>query len=168
MTGPGIPEVLGDVPEATVSTEALAEHLNEGTVTVIDLELSTVYERAHIPGALWCVRARLSDALSEAADATLIVLTSGDGLLARTALADARALSPCPVEALTGGTDAWLAEGRPAASGLEHTIGPTDDVWYKPYDHRGNQEQFMRDYLTWEVALVEQIERDGTTRFQAL
>ena len=45
------------------------------------------------------------------------------------------------------------------ASGLEHLIGPTDDVWYTPYDHRGNQEQFMRDYLPWEVALVEQIER---------
>jgi 3-mercaptopyruvate sulfurtransferase SseA len=165
-----VPQVLGEVPEATVSPEDLAERMAGGTgpVTVIDLDLSTRYERAHIPGARWCVRARLGDALAEASEETLVVLTSGDGLLARVALPDARTLSPCNVEALSGGTEAWLAGGRPAAGGLEHIIGPTDDVWYKPYDHRGNQEQFMRDYLTWEVALVEQIERDGTTRFQAL
>ena len=51
-------------------------------------------------------------------------------------------------------------------SGLEHIKGETNDVWYKPYEHRSAQEKFMRDYLTWEVALVEQIERDATTQFR--
>ena len=36
----------------------------------------------------------------------------------------------------------------------------------KPYDHEGDVvEQHMRDYLTWEVALVEQLERDPTVSF---
>jgi hypothetical protein len=95
------------------------------------------------------------------------VLTSGDGQLARLALKEARALTVRDVQALDGGTDRWLAEDRVTESGLARIVGDTDDVWYKPYEHRGAQEKFMRDYLTWEVALVEQIERDGTTRFRA-
>ena len=71
------------------------------------------------------------------------------------------------VEALDGGTEKWISERRATTSGLEQVVGPTDDVWFKPYDHRGEQEKFMRDYLSWEVALVEQIKRDGTTRFRA-
>ena len=70
------------------------------------------------------------------------------------------------VEALRGGTERWLADGHATEAGLARTVGPTDDVWYKPYEHRGAQEKFMREYLTWEVALVEQIDCDGTTRFR--
>ncbi len=41
-----------------------------------------------------------------------------------------------------------------------------NDVWYKPYDHDGDVvEQHMQDYLTWEIALVEQLARDETVSF---
>jgi rhodanese-related sulfurtransferase len=167
-TGSPLPTVLGPLDEAELVPNALAGRLDEAHI--IDLGLSREYDRAHIAGAAWCTRVRLEMALAEAPDEGLIVLTSSDGLLARVALPEARAFFQAAgedreVHALAGGTDRWAAEGHPTASGLEQIIGPTDDVWFKPYDHRGNQEQFMRDYLTWEVALVEQIERDGTTRF---
>jgi hypothetical protein len=42
-----------------------------------------------------------------------------------------------------------------------------DDVWYKPYDHASDYKKHARDYLDWEVALVEQIKRDPTIRFRA-
>jgi rhodanese-related sulfurtransferase len=163
-------DLLADLPPATLTTGSLASLQADTTtpVTVIDLGLSTAHERAHIPGAWWCVRARLGDALAEAPADARIVLTSPDGLLARVALTEARAMTGRDVQALLGGTEQWLAEDRPAASGFEKAVGAKDDVWYKPYDHRGNQEQFMRNYLTWEVALIEQIERDGTTRFLTL
>jgi rhodanese-related sulfurtransferase len=163
------PTVLGEIGAATVTTDALALLLEEApdASTIIDLGPSTGYEQHHIPGALWCVRARLAEAIAGLPTSARIVLTSGDGLLARLALKEARALTAQDVQALDGGTDRWLAEGRVAESGLAHIVGDTDDVWYKPYEHRGAQEKFMRDYLTWEVALVEQIERDGTTRFRA-
>jgi rhodanese-related sulfurtransferase len=166
--GPGEPTVLGEIGAATLTTEALAGLLEDSSngVTVIDLGPSTRYEQQHIPGAVWCVRARLSEALADLGSDSRIVLTSPDGLLARLAVTEARVLTSCEVQALDGGTDRWLAESRPTVSGLERVVGATDDVWYKPYEHRGAQEQFMRDYLTWEVALVEQIERDGTTRFR--
>ncbi len=168
-SGSPVPVVAGAIEAAGVTTAALARALDDHStpVAVIDLGLSIEYERQHIPGAVWCVRARLAEALAALPPAARIVLTSGDGLLARVALTDARRLTTRDVQALDGGTKRWLAEGRPSASGLERAVGPLDDVWYKPYEHRGAQEQFMRDYLTWEVALVEQIDRDGTTRFRA-
>ncbi len=42
----------------------------------------------------------------------------------------------------------------------------SDDVWYKPYQRADAVEDSMKAYLTWEVGLVEQIERDGTTNFK--
>ena len=163
------PTLLGQIGAATVTTDALARALADGPegVIIIDLGPSPGYEQHHIPGALWCVRARLAEAFAGLPPTARIVLTSHDGLLARLALIEARALTSREVRALEGGTDRWLAEGRVTESGLEHVVGATDDVWYKPYEHRRAQEQFMRDYLTWEVALVEQVERDGTTCFRA-
>lgn len=168
QSGKHKPTVLGEIEPATVTTDALAILLGEApnAVSVIDLGSSINYEQHHIPGALWCVRARLDQAIAEVATTARIVLTSSDGLLARLALKDARMLTTLDLQALDGGTNRWLCEDRDSQSGLEHTVGETDDVWYKPYEHRGAQEKFMRDYLTWEVALVEQIERDGTTRFR--
>lgn len=96
------------------------------------------------------------------------MLTSEDGRLARLALDEARAMTAKPVEALAGGTLAWIEAGKTTEAGLTNVVGETDDVWYKPYEHREAQEKFMQDYLTWEVALVEQLERDGTTRFLTL
>ena len=135
-------------------------------MTVIDLGPSPAYEQRHIPGALWCVRARLASALAGVPSDDLVVLTSPDGALARLALSEARGLGGHEVQALAGGTEQWLAEGRDVEAGLARAIGATDDVWYKPYEHRGAQERFMREYLTWEVALPEQIARDGTARFR--
>jgi rhodanese-related sulfurtransferase len=158
------PTLLGEMGEATVTTEALASTLDK--VIVIDLSLSTEYENQHIPGALWCVRARLNEVIGGLPESSVIVLTSTDGLLAKVALPEAQGLGNWDVQALIGGTEQWLDEHRVTVSGLEHVRGETDDVWYKPYEHRGAQEKFMRDYLTWEVALVEQIERDATTQFR--
>lgn len=164
VTGAWKPTVRGTLADATVTTGELAAALD--VVTVIDLGPSPAYEQRHIPGALWCVRARLATALARAPADDLVVLASPDGTLARLALDEARELGGHKVEALEGGTERWLGEGREVQAGLACAIGATDDVWYKPYEHRGAQEKFMREYLTWEVALPEQIARDGTARFR--
>jgi len=39
-------------------------------------------------------------------------------------------------------------------------------VWYRPYDRTANVEEAMKDYLTWEVNLVKQIERDDDVAFR--
>ncbi|MCZ6863305.1 MAG: thiosulfate sulfurtransferase, partial [Alphaproteobacteria bacterium] len=71
------------------------------------------------------------------------------------------------VKILEGGTDAWQATGFELVDGFENMASANDDVWYKPYDHDGEVvAEHMRNYLTWETELVEQIERDGTARFR--
>jgi len=162
--GPATVTLPPSTPPATLSAADLAVAVHD--VVTIDLGPSRAYESGHIPGATWCVRARLPQALSTVSPDARVVLTSPDGLLARLALEDARTLHAGPVDALTGGTDQWIAEGHEIETGPVRIVGDTDDAWYKPYEHRAAQEKFMRDYLTWEVALVEQIERDGTTRFR--
>ena len=45
-------------------------------------------------------------------------------------------------------------------------LSEADDRWYKPYENVAAIEDEMRKYLTWEIALVEQIERDGDANFR--
>ena len=67
---------------------------------------------------------------------------------------------------LQGGTAAWQAAGLPLETGLARLADTTDDIWYRPYDRTANVEEAMKDYLTWEVNLVKQIERDDDVRFR--
>jgi hypothetical protein len=97
-----------------------------------------------------------------------VVLTSEDGVLAHLAAPEAAALWPqAEVRVLEGGNAAWFAAGLPAESGIERATTALDDVWYKPYDHAADYERHAREYLDWEVALVEQIKRDPTIRFRS-
>lgn len=97
-----------------------------------------------------------------------IVMTSSDGRIAELAALDLAVLTKTPVRALEGGTAAWGAAGLPLASGAEHMTCPPEDVWYRPYDRAKDREAAMREYLSWEVDLVRQVERDGDARFRVL
>ncbi len=166
----------GDPPRRSVRTartikvSALAEHLrtDPDRLAVIDIGTSLKYRRkGHIPGSWWGVRSRLDEAAAAVGTAAMIVITSTDGRLAGLAVADAARQWPeADVRALAGGTRAWRHAGHDLESGLTRPTTEANDVWYKPYDHDdGVAAKHMRDYLTWEVALVEQIERDPTVEF---
>lgn len=138
------------------------------SVAVVDLATSLQYRDCHIPGAWWGVRSRLESGLPRIPTVGLVVLTSSDGILAHLAVKDVKAARPgVRVCVLEGGTRAWVEAGLPTSEGMEYNICDADDVWYKPYEHTDAVEQAMRDYLTWEVGLVEQIERDGDLNFRA-
>jgi len=153
--------VLGlDGPHAeTIDARSLEKRLAAGEASVIDLASSLEYRDGHIPGAWFAVRARLAEALPKIASDKPLVFTSPDGVLARLAAKDQRAL------ALAGGTRAWREAGLPMESGTTRMAAESDDVYYKPYDRRSQVEQAMQDYLDWEVALVEQVKREDYLRF---
>ena len=141
-------------------------------VTVLDFSSSLSYRRrGHIPGAHWVVRSRLaeaSEAIGSLADAKAdIVVTSSDGVMAVLAAPDvARRWPDAKVSVLVGGNRAWVEAGGEVETGLTSPTTATDDIWYKPYDHDdGEAERHMQEYLTWEVALVEQLDRDPTVHF---
>ncbi len=131
---------------------------------VLDFSTSLRFHHRHLPGAWWAVRSRLKEAREKVGDARMLVLTSEDGVLAHLAAPEVAALWPkAQVRVLDGGNAAWKG---PWEAGSEHATTVRDDVWYKPYDHEAGFEQHARDYLAWEVALLEQIKRDPTIRFQ--
>jgi rhodanese-related sulfurtransferase len=133
--------------------------------TVLDLSTSLRFHYSHLPGAWWGVRSRLSEAARRIGSVSSLVLTSEDGTLAHLAAAEAAEHFPqADIKVLEGGNAAWTGETE---SGVERATTERDDVWYKPYDHAQDYKKFAREYLEWEVALVEQIKRDPTVRFRS-
>ena len=45
--------------------------------------------------------------------------------------------------------------------------GECIDFYLRPYDRNSGVEEAMQAYLSWEIDLVHEIERDGTVRFGA-
>jgi rhodanese-related sulfurtransferase len=155
-SGPRRPNVPAMESWATVSA------IPDGAA-VLDLSTSLRFHEAHIPGAWWGVRSRLKEARERIGAVELLVLSSEDGVLAHLAAPEAAKLFT-KVVVLEGGNAAWRG---PTESGVERATTTRDDVWYKPYDRGADYLKHARDYLEWEVALVEQIKRDPTIRFRA-
>ena len=133
---------------------------------VIDLARSIDYRAGHIPGALWGIRTRLAQLRDRILAAERVVLTSPDGTLAAMAVDEVKAIRRMPVVALRGGTAAWSASGRPLDA--TRTTPPDDacvDFYLRPYDRNSGVEEAMHAYLSWEIDLVREIERDGTVAF---
>ena len=167
--GQPAPEVLGlgQVRCDTITAHDLRRELDAGNATVIDFETSLRYRAGHIPGAWLAIRANLEHNLERIPGAKLLVLTSPEGIIARLAAPEAAQLTQTPIKVLQGGTKSWLAAGLPLESGMTHLADTTDDVWYRPYDRTANVEEAMRDYLSWEVNLAQQIARDDDVDFHA-
>ena len=131
--------------------------------TVLDFSTSLRFYHRHLRGAWWVVRSRLDEARQRIGETPAITLTSEDGVLAQLAASEVSVLWPhADVRVLEGGN---APLNGPWESGHERATTARDDVWYKPYDHDAGFEQHARDYLAWEVALLEQIKRDPTIRF---
>jgi hypothetical protein len=152
-SGPRTPRAPAPPPWPSVAT------LPDGAA-VLDLATSLRFQKAHIPGAWWGVRSRLAEARRVIGDVPLLVLTSDDGVLAKFAAPEAAELFR-KVLVFEG---PWRG---PTESGVERATTTRDDVWYKPYDHSADYLKHARDYLEWEIALVDQIKRDPTIRFRA-
>jgi rhodanese-related sulfurtransferase len=168
VTGAGavpVPELAA--PVDLIDVPALVHLLDSGARTlIVDVARSIDFRDGHIPGAVWGVRSRLSALKSQLAAAAHVVVTSLDGMLARLAVPELRGLTQADVRVLDGGTDAWHAFGRPLVK--DRTTPPDDaciDFYLRPYDRNSGIEEAMNAYLSWEIDLVHQIERDGTVNF---
>jgi|GEM_PF-2150746 len=166
--GPGARQAVPKVP--TLKVTELANRLKDepDATAVLDIGSSLKYRnRGHIVGAWWGVRSRLDQARQAIGDTPFLAITSTDGQLAKLAVPEAQALWPdAQVAALAAGNKGWRHAGYDMEPGFDRATTEANDVWYKPYDHEGQVvEQHMRDYLTWEIALVEQLDRDPTVNF---
>jgi 3-mercaptopyruvate sulfurtransferase SseA len=163
----GIPAVPTDIfplagPEPTTIQP---KDLQAERAVIVDLALSRNHRQGHIPGAWFAIRARLADELHKLPAAGELVLTSEDGLLARYAAAELRTLRLPMV--LAGGTAAWKAAGLPLETGMGPLASEPDDIAVSARDRPpAERERYMREYLAWEVELVNQIARDSDCRFR--
>lgn len=151
-------------PEAAIDCAQLSALLANDSATIIDLASSPHYRRGHIPGAWFGIRSRLDRALAKISACDEVVLTSEDGVVAGLAVAEAQALTKCPVRWLKGGNSAWIAAGLPLSTEGKMADEPVD-AWLKPYERPQDTEAAMNEYLSWEVDLLERIKRDGTCNF---
>jgi len=160
------PSLLDFVAMPTISSAELHDKYSRETkLSVLDFASSLQYRKRHIPGAYWCMRGRIERAIAEVPGGEWVV-TSPDGVFAHYCARDISYVRPdLSVRVLDGGSDAWFAQARPIETGTQRPTCEADDVWLKPYEQR-EVSQAMQDYLTWEVNLVEQIQRDGDARFR--
>src|SRR5439155_11591680 len=129
--------------------------LEANPAVVVDLALSRHHRQGHIPGAWFAIRARLAEALDKLPAQGELVLTSEDGTIARFAAAELRTRRP--VKALAGGTAGWQAAGLPLEAGMGPLASMPDDLSVSARDRPpAERERHMREYLAWEVVLVNQ------------
>ena len=166
-TGPEPRSIFGEPDKAeTIGAGELKSRIERGDVVTVDLDTSLNYKRGHIPGAWFAIRSTLPQSLGKLPATGTVVVTSPDGVLAKFAASELAQVAGRKVLALEGGTAAWRAVGFELETGNEHWAETPDDIWYKPYENEKAVEESMKAYLTWEVALVEQIERDGDAKFR--
>ena len=164
----GTPLGLEALGAPAVSAQELQARMAAQAVEVIDVDSSIKYRKSRIPGAWYALRSRFKECLARFTPGAQLVFTSSNGVLARYAAEDARAMG-FDAAYLQGGTAVWNHAGFKT----EHSTGDddpkfltaTDDVWYRPYDRASGVEQAMQQYLTWEVNLLAQLEREPYLKF---
>ncbi|MFN9773782.1 MAG: rhodanese-like domain-containing protein [Burkholderiales bacterium] len=170
-TGPvRVPALGADrIAAAAIDVAGLAAALPRGGVRIVDVGDSYWYRNGRIPGSCYAMRSRLADALAALPLEAPLVFCCNDGRLAPHAAQDAIALGRTDVRWLDGGRAAWRAAGQPveACPGDDDPLllTATDDMWYPPWAHKDDVEAAMRQYLTWEVDLLKQLEREPYLRF---
>lgn len=168
--GSRVPRVLGldDAAVTRIEPAALRDRLAGGDTTVIDLATSRRYAQGHIPGAWFAIRSRLAEALGTVPEAKTIVLTSPDGVLARLAAAELAGTVSAAFMVLAGGTEAWTAAGLAIETGATHMASKPEDVVLSARERGQGREEAMREYLAWEIGLVNQMATDNDHRFRVV
>jgi rhodanese-related sulfurtransferase len=164
----GTPAVRSDIfplPGPELETVEPTQLRLESPV-VVDLALSRRHREGHIPGAWFAIRARLGEALDKLPADGDLVLTSEDGVIARLAAAEIAGCTSRKARVLAGGTAAWKAAGLPLDTGMGPLANEPDDVALSARERPADRERYMREYLAWEIDLVNQIARDSDCRFR--
>jgi hypothetical protein len=79
-----------------------------------------------------------------------------------------QAVASAPVMTLVDGTQAWVQAGLPLETGAIRMADQADDVFLSPRERGQNREDAMREYLTWEINLVNDMAKDDDRRFRII
>lgn len=141
--------------------------VNAASPLVINVGMSDIHRKGHIPGAVWVPRGYLKKAAEKYPSPSSVVLTADNGSHAVLAAHDAMPLWPeTDIFVLDGGTSAWTGAGLTLETGMPEALSPEDDIWYKPYTDVNASPDAMRGYFDWEFGLVDKILEDGCVNFR--
>jgi len=169
-TGPHQRRVPGleDTDGTYITPSALNDKLKDGTALVIDLDMSVHYLAGHIPGAWYLNRSNLAEDLTKLPKAELYVLTSSDSSLAQLSIYQTEKITETDAAFVQGGTDAWKEAGLPLEQGATKLASEVNDIRLKAREQNQDMEEAMREYLAWEIELVNQMATDDDQRFQVV
>ena len=151
-------------PLPAIAPRDLATRLEAGTIRCIDLRPSTEFRRGHARGAAWSIRPRLAGTLGEYRGPIAVI---GDDGLARAAALDLHDLGISDVALLEGGFAGW----RKAGLTIETSAGdPPDsaciDYLFFTHDRHDGNAAAARQYLAWELGLLEQLDAQERSTFR--
>lgn len=143
----------------TLSAMELSEAIN--TVNVLDLRASAEYRAGHIAGAIWANRARLPKLDGD------VVLIAEDPAVAALAAQDLLESGASSVRLFEAGVSAWTALKLPveATPDIPADADRIDFQSFTAGRHDGN-EAASRQYLQWEIELVDQLDADERAVFR--
>lgn len=143
--------------------EAWRRERDERTLYVFDVRSPEEYEAGHLPGSRCAPGGQLVQETDVYAPVlgSRVVLVDDDGVRATMTASWLNQMGGREVAVLENALETdELERGAP-----ETVAEPDDDRWLKPYERDEGVEQAMRDYLVWELGLVEQVARDGTAHW---
>jgi rhodanese-related sulfurtransferase len=158
--------VAPHLPEpAAVAPAELAERMRDGSVRILDLRPSMSYRKAHIAGAVWSIRPRIAAAIGDPTEAVVLVADQPDvAALAGMDLAEAGVRE---VRLVAGDLDAARAAGLPLAAtpGNPGDAECIDFLFFTAARHDGDAAA-ARQYLAWELGLVDQLDAQERAVFR--
>jgi len=84
------------------------------------------------------------------------------------AVADLAGSASVPIMVLAGGTEAWAGAGLPLETGATRMASEPEDVVLSARERGQGREEAMREYLAWEIELVNQMATDDDHRFRVV
>jgi 3-mercaptopyruvate sulfurtransferase SseA len=123
------------------------------------------YRKAHIDGAVWSIRPRIAAAVGDPTGAVVLVADRPD--VAALAAMDLAEAGVCDVRLLAGGLDAARAAGLPLAAtpGIPRDAECIDFLFFTAARHDGDATA-ARQYLAWELGLVDQLDAQERAVFR--
>lgn len=148
---PALKSAAGKLPEIPAADVA-----SDGGVQIVDLRASAAYRAAHIEGAQWSIRPKLSSLKLDPGAA--VVLVASESGVADIAATDLREMGVGDIRILKDDPEAWRAAGMKVVSTPDEPADSEriDFLFFVHDRHTGNPEA-SKAYLNWELGLIGQL-----------
>jgi len=138
----------------------LVDSINPETI-VFDLSPSTVFQKHHLPGALWFIRSHLNGIIDRIPHRPIVVMDDDGGQLAGLVAEDLAKLGRKEVYLLDGDLESWRSSGGSIESGDNGMLTTKDDCYYALPRSEIEKMRMKKAYMDWQSDIDLQIIDDG-------